>query len=62
MVAAMAARIVAGATAAVVIAGEGAAVGTIDRRFATNSDLQRGPKSVVRRKPTIILPSSKRPK
>jgi len=57
---AMAARIAVAESAVAVIVGDGAAVGTIDRRFATNSDLQRGPKSVVRPKPTIILPSSKR--
>jgi hypothetical protein len=40
----------------------GAAAGMIGRRFATNSGLRLEPKNVVRRKPTIILRSLRRPR
>jgi hypothetical protein len=54
-------RIAAGASEVAEIGDGAVAVGTIDRRFATNSGLRLGPKSAVHRKPTIILRSSKRP-
>lgn len=45
-----------------VIAVDEVVDGTIDGRFATNSGPRLGPKSAVRRKPTIILRSWKRPR
>ena len=57
IVAARSAAIEAGAIAVVEVAD-----GTIDGRFETNNGRRLEPKSAVRRKPTIISHSSKRPR